>query len=257
MTGGVALSSKFFGVSLKMYFGHAQALDWCERVATWARQAPPLVNGTTGLAVLPSFLALTEAVRIFNGTNVHVGAQDLFWDDRGPFTGEVGGPELSEIGCRFVEVGHAERRNILGETDSVVARKVAAAMRNDLVPILCVGEPVPATPDEAAAWCISQLETAIRDEGRSGAGIVVAYEPIWAIGAPAPAPIDHIAAVCASVRRWLSSTSLGAWRLIYGGSAGAGLMSKLDDCIDGLFLGRSAHDPEDLVRILAEATRSG
>jgi triosephosphate isomerase len=104
---------------------------------------PVLADGTTGLAVLPSFPALTEALRIFGGTSVHVGAQDLFWDDRGPFTGEVGGAELREIGCRFVEVGHAERRHIMGETDSVVARKVAAALRNDLVPILCVGEPSP------------------------------------------------------------------------------------------------------------------
>jgi triosephosphate isomerase len=169
----------------------------------------------------------------------------------------VGGPELSEIGCRFVEVGHAERRNILGENGSVVARKVAAAMRNDLVPILCVGEPSQGPPGAASAWCISQLGSAIGDEARTGTGLVVAYEPVWAIGAPVPAPIDHIAAVCTSVRRWLSSTSLGPWRLIYGGSAGAGLISKLDDCIDGLFLGRSAHDPEELIRILAEATGSG
>jgi triosephosphate isomerase len=145
----------------------------------------------------------------------------------------------------------------MGETDSVVARKVAAALRNDLVPILCVGEPSPVTPDLAAGWCISQLEKAITEEGRSGARVVVAYEPIWAIGAAAPAPLDHIATVCASVRRWLSSTSLDAWRLIYGGSAGAGLFSKLDGCIDGLFLGRSAHDPADLARILAEVTHPG
>jgi triosephosphate isomerase (TIM) len=254
----LALSPRFFGVSLKMYFGHAQTLDWCERVARLARRSPALVDGGAALAVLPTFTALTQAVSIFAGTNVQVGAQDLFWHDQGPFTGEVGGPELREIGCRFVEVGHAERRGLLGEPDSVVAQKVAAAVRNNLTPILCVGEPELSSADKAAAWCTSQLETAIGPGSQLGAplatGVIVAYEPVWAIGAGAPAPADHIVSVCVAIRRWLTASSLGTSRLIYGGSARAGLLSQLDGCTDGLFLGRSVHDPDNLEKILAEAT---
>jgi triosephosphate isomerase len=243
-----------------MYFGHAQTLSWCERVATLARRSPALVDGGAALVVLPTFTALTEAVGIFAGTNVQVGAQDLFWHDQGAFTGEVGGPELSEIGCRFVEVGHAERRGLFGESDSVVARKVAAAVRNNMTPILCVGEPEASSADEAAAWCTSELETAIGPESELGAGhaagVIVAYEPIWAIGASAPAPADHIVSVCVAIRSWLTASFLGTSRLIYGGSAGAGLLYQLNGCTDGLFLGRSVHDPDNLERILAEATQN-
>jgi triosephosphate isomerase len=241
-----------------MYFGHSQALNWCRRVAALARRSPSLEGGLAELAVLPSFTALTEAVSIFAGTNVQVGAQDLFWHDEGPFTGEVGGRELSEIGCRFVEVGHAERRGLLGESDSVVARKVVAAVRNNLVPILCVGEPDTSSAEKAAAWCTSQLETAIGLESELASQrdvrVIVAYEPIWAIGASEPALADHIASVCAAIRCWLASSSVGTSRLIYGGSAGPGLLSQLGDGVDGLFLGRSAHDPDNLAKILTEAT---
>ncbi len=143
----------------------------------------------------------------------------------------------------------------------MVARKVAAAARNRMTPVLCVGEPTACSVDQAGAWCISQLEGATGPGMAAGSagldGIVVAYEPIWAIGARAPASVEHIRGVCASLRQWLTSASLGASRLIYGGSAGPGLVSQLGDGVDGLFLGRSAHDPDNLARILTEATGRG
>jgi len=103
------------GVSLKMYFGHEQARQWFADVA--ALPARPGVE----LFVIPSFLAIPAALERFTGTSVTVGAQDLFWEDRGAFTGEISGEELAELGVGVVEVGHAERRRLFGETEQVVA----------------------------------------------------------------------------------------------------------------------------------------
>ena len=113
----VAGGSHFLAVSLKMYFGYAQTVDWCERVSTMARQIPALADGLVELTVFPSFAALKVAVGYLRRDPVSVGAQDMFWQDNGPFTGEVGGPELREVGCRFVEMGHSERRRFFGETN--------------------------------------------------------------------------------------------------------------------------------------------
>ena len=246
----------FFGVSLKMYFGYAQAVDWCQRVSTMARQLPGLADGQVELTVFPSFAALKVAVEIFAGTPVSVGAQDIFWQDSGPFTGEVGGPELREVGCRFVEVGHAERRRIFGETNEIVARKLQAAARNDLTALLCVGEEVAGDPETAAAWCVSELASVLGEGGGEERSVIIAYEPWWAIGAEVPASTEHIRVVCSGVRAWLDgSPNLRGCRIIYGGSAGSGGLTELEDCLDGLFLGRFAHEPGHLGRIITETAK--
>jgi triosephosphate isomerase len=251
---GVAhVREPFFGVSLKMYFGYAETVDWCERVATMAQRLPALAKGQVELSVFPTFAALSAAVGAFAGTPVKVGAQDLFWEDGGPFTGEVSGSELRELGCRFVEVGHAERRRYFGETNEIVARKLAAADRNGLTPVLCVGEDVPGCAEAAALWCCSQVASALESDSRHDGGVVVAYEPVWAIGAEAPASTEHIRVVCAAIRDWLQRTrKLRRCRVIYGGSAGPGLLTELGDSVDGLFLGRFAHDTSNLERVIGE-----
>ena len=255
-------------VSLKMYFSHRQTLRWCEQVARLAREHQAIRSGAVALVVLPGFTALAQAVRLLSGTGVHVGAQDLFWDDRGPFTGEIGGKELDEIGCRFAEVGHAERRTIFHETDRVVALKLLAARRNGLIPLLCVGETEYASPRAAADSSIAQVEAALalwtapdsmaattRLADPPQLSLAVAYEPVWAIGARRPAPQAHIATVCDALRRWLADkrADLGESRVLYGGSAGQGLLGGLGGSADGLFLGRFAHDPRALSVILDDA----
>ena len=135
------------GVSLKLYLDVATTVDWARRVATIARGHSAVRGGDVRLFVMPSFPALAGVRAATAGTSVEVGAQNLHWEDRGPYTGEVSGADLREIGCTLVEVGHAERRCLFGEDDDTVRRKLAAAVRNGLTPVLCVGEsdPVPAT----------------------------------------------------------------------------------------------------------------
>ena len=246
------------GAGLKMYLGHWETVDWLREVARVAERHPGLRRGSVELFVLPTFPALVHAVRTLSRLNVGVGAQDLFWADRGPFTGEVSGTELAELGCRYVEVGHVERRTHLGETDEVVSRKTAAAFRNRLTPVICIGESSPLAPDDAAQECARQLAAVLRDSRRAGllGPAVVAYEPHWAVGAEAAAEPGYIRTVCTRLRAELQADeALAGSRVIYGGSAGAGLLAELSGAVDGLFLGRAAHDPAVLEAVLDEAAR--
>jgi triosephosphate isomerase len=230
-----------------MYFGYRQTLRWCLPIADLALTHPSVVDGSVRLVVLPSYPVVSAAQSVFRGTGVHVGAQNLCAADSGPHTGEVGGPLLREIGCTYVEVGHAERRRLYGEDLPTVAAKAAAAVRNGLTPIICVGEPAQVPGTAAAEWCLRELDVILA--GLPGA-VVVAYEPYWAIGATAPAPDDHVATVCAALADRLRDRP--GSRVIYGGSAGPGQLSRLGDAVDGLFLGRSAHNPSAVAMILDE-----
>jgi triosephosphate isomerase (TIM) len=253
---GAGEQPTFIGVSLKMYFDHAQTARWCNAVAAIARQHEAVASGAVEVVVLPSFAELSDAAAIFDGTAVGLGAQDLFWEDAGAFTGEVSGPQLTQVGCRYVEIGHSERRRLFHEDDSVVQLKVAAAVRNGLAPILCVGEDAPVSVEAAASACIAQLDSMVAPSIRSGfiAGAVVAYEPEWAIGAQRPASLEHIRGVCSIIKQWLDGhPALTDSRVIYGGSAGPGLVGQLGADVDGVFLGRFAHQPEAVAGILDEA----
>ena len=237
------------GVSLKMYFGHAQTLAWCEEVASLARE-----HTGVDIFVIPDFVSIVDAVRVFDGTGVVVGAQDLAWEDAGAFTGEVSGSVLAEVGVGVVEVGHAERRRIFGETEEVVAAKAAAALRNGIAPVLCIGEVEMGSADAAADECLRQLDDALA--GAPAGRVVVAYEPVWAIGAAQPAPSEHIRAVTARLKAAVAGfADRDGSVVIYGGSAGPGLLTELGDDVDGVFLGRFAHDPAALEAVLVEATR--
>ncbi|MBF4570426.1 triosephosphate isomerase [Plantibacter sp. VKM Ac-2880] len=247
------------GVSLKMYFGHVQTLDWCSAVAGVTAEHHALRSGAAELFVIPGYLSVTGAVERLRGV-ASVGGQDLATEDAGAFTGEVSGAALREVGCEVVEVGHAERRRLFGETPDVVRAKTTAALRNGLAPVLCIGEATQEAPEDAAASCIDQLDDALA--GAVAAGIVgrviVAYEPHWAIGAAEPAAPDHIRTVCARLRGHLDALAeqravSASSAVIYGGSAGPGLLATIGDAVDGLFLGRFAHDPAALALVLDEA----
>ncbi|ALD12114.1 triose-phosphate isomerase family protein [Clavibacter capsici] len=242
------------GVSLKMYLGHAETVAWCTAVADIARAHPATAGGEAELVVLPSYLSVPAAVGILDGLAA-VGAQDLAAEVSGAFTGEVSGGQIRELGGLFVEVGHAERRRLFGETDEVVRRKADAALAAGLVPILCLGEEARQDPHDAARECLRQLDDALAVAADAGHGgrIVVAYEPQWAIGAPEPASDAHIRAVCRQLRaRVRALDARPGSRVIYGGSAGPGLLTRIGDDVDGLFLGRFAHDPRAVAMILDE-----
>ena len=132
-----------------MYFGYERTLEYCRDVATIAFAHPAVQNGDIELFVLPTLPVLPEAARILGTAGAAAGAQDIFWEDEGPYTGEVGGKTVAELGGRYAEVGHAERRRIFGEDDRIIGLKTAAAYRNGLTPVLCVGELEQGSVEEA------------------------------------------------------------------------------------------------------------
>ena len=243
------------GVSLKMYFGYERTLEWCRAVADIAAAHPAVQDGSIELFALPAFPVLSEAGSVLAPSGAGTGAQDIFWEDEGAYTGEVGGPMITELGGSYVEVGHAERRRIFGEGDDVVGLKTAAAYRNGLTPVLCVGELNAGSAEEAIAHCTAEIDAALkRAQSLAPAGrTIVAYEPQWAIGAPEPATPEYISAVVRGLDEHLRNLpGQSESRVIYGGSAGPGLISQLDMSVAGLFLGRFAHDPQALKAILDE-----
>lgn len=237
------------GVSLKMYFGHREARAWFARVAEAVARHPAIADGTVEFFVIPTYLQIESAFEAFDGTGAIIGAQDAAAEDSGPFTGEVSPAELAEIGVGVVEIGHAERRRLFGETDDVVRAKTRAALRNRLRPVLCIGEAERVDAAEAAAQTVAQLHDAL--DGAPDGPLIVAYEPVWAIGAPEPAPVAHIRTVTLALRDAVAARP-GTF-VIYGGSAGPGLLTELGDAVHGLFLGRFAHDVDNLIAVLDEA----
>lgn len=246
---------RIVGVSLKMYFGYEQTLSWCREVANIAGSSAEIISGQTQLFVLPSAPALPAAVEILRPARVHVGAQNMYWLSSGAFTGEIGPAMLAEIGCEMVAIGHAERRTLFGETEADIARKVLAAVDHGLRPVLCVGESNHGPIDDAIATCIGQLDAGLMGIAKSLARVVIAYEPVWSIGAQQPAETAYIAGVCGALKRH-AVQALGLTRaaVIYGGTAGSGLLSRLGSSVDGVFLGRRAHDTNVLREVLSEAT---
>ncbi|MFD1210637.1 triose-phosphate isomerase family protein [Arthrobacter sp. GCM10027362] len=237
----------YVGVSTKMYLGYRDSLAWLKQVRTLllARRGSRVRS-----FVAPSFPVLESARRLLEDTGAVLGAQDCSWGD-GPLTGEVSAGMLAELGVELVVLGHAERRRLFGEDDAVVARKLRAAVGAGLTPLLCIGEAEEQGAAAAADFCQRQVLSALAGNEALLGRLILAYEPVWAIGADAPAEPDYINEVVLRLRGLL-----GHRPVLYGGSAGPGLLPKLSE-VDGLFLGRFAHNPENFGLVLDEAAGPG
>lgn len=239
-------------VSLKMYFGLERTRGYCRELAGKSRIVQAMSSGQVRAAVFPSFVAIPDVSQILEGTGILVGAQDVADHAIGPFTGEVSAQDLVDAGCSVVEIGHAERRTIYGETSTMIASKVRQAMAVRLIPLLCIGEAEISTPSQAAATCVAQVRDTVPAGTKSE--FWLAYEPFWAIGASKPAPADYVSQVCEALRSSLAS-EFEDFSILYGGSAGPGLATTLRNSVDGLFLGRFAHDPEAFLSVVGEYNR--
>ncbi|KAI9804494.1 MAG: hypothetical protein M1825_001393 [Sarcosagium campestre] len=275
---------RLVGFSTKMYF----SLSRTEAYLTGLQdRLPSLPTSHIDIFILPDFLSIPTAQKILRRSNnddslscssdgavpttIWYGAQDAHWTSSGAHTGSVSPATLAEAGCRIVELGHAERRAAFGdaESDAVVARKAAAAVRHGLLPLVCVGERTRMQEssaddgsDDAAAVRAAVEECAVQlrpvlESIPVDADLALAYEPVWAIGAEAPADPKHVVGVVEGLRRvWDDAksrgTSRGTLRILYGGSAGPGTWDALKDSVDGLFLGRFAHDVDRFVEVVRE-----
>ncbi|MBG0737878.1 triosephosphate isomerase [Paeniglutamicibacter antarcticus] len=249
-----ALAATCIGVSTKMYLGYNASLRWLEQIRRVVAERPGIYpGGPVRVIVIPSYPVLESAGKILAGSPVLLGAQNCSWGE-GALTGEVSAAMLAELGVSVVEIGHAERRSLFGESDAVVALKTKKALAAGLEPLLCVGESVRMTPRAAAGHCLAQVLSAIGPTGQqeSLGRLLLGYEPVWAIGAPAPAPAEYVNEVGDRLRRLLAERTEEVPAIIYGGSAGPGLLPELQ-LLDGLFLGRFAHDTKNFGLVLDEA----
>lgn len=223
-----------------------------EKTAQYVRNCAPLgphaLSKNVDIFIIPDFLSLTAVSTLLRleAPTIRLGAQDCFWEDNGPYTGEVSPAVLKSIGCSLVELGHAERRRLFGETDADVAKKAQAAVRNGITPLVCTGEKTKGTIAEAVEQCRPQIESILQVTKEE---IIFAYEPVWAIGQSEPASAEYVVAVTKELRKLCGERSV---RFLYGGSAGPGTFDAMREGVDGLFLGRFAHDPSRFRDVITE-----
>jgi triosephosphate isomerase len=237
--------------------------------AVLVRDLVRLCPQTSGIDVglAPPFTAL-QAVREALGpdTPYHLGAQNLFWEDKGAFTGEISGPMLRDLGCRFVIIGHSERRHQFGEQDEWINKKVMAALRSDLRMILCVGE----TLAERESGLTESIVTRQLQAGLAGLDkqhmnrVTLAYEPVWAIGSGRAATPEQ----AVSVHRLLRKSVHDRWNpevaetlpILYGGSVTSQNIGSFVSCeeIDGALVGGACLDPASFATLanIALTTRT-
>ena len=233
----------------------AEGLDKARQLVAGAR--PQDVE----VAVLPPFTHLWPMRDVLAGSGIGLGAQDVFWEDAGAFTGEVSPATLSGW-CDWVLVGHSERRHLLGETDEDVRRKLARALTHELRAIVAVGE----TLDERELGETLEVVHRQLDAAFTGVDVavlarcVVAYEPVWAIGTGRTALPEQAQEVCHAVRRRLatlfSDDVASAVRILYGGSVTAANAAELfaEPDIDGGLVGGVSLKPDEFLQVVAAAS---
>ena len=217
--------------------------------------------GGVEVVVCPPYTSLAAATEIAAGSGIEICAQNVHDEDSGAFTGEVSIPMLADLGVAGAIVGHSERRQLFGETDDALARKVPALLEAGLLPILCCGETeAERDAEETDAVLERQLtaDLAEVDDGRLAA-VVIAYEPIWAIGTGRTATPDQAEEAIAFIRGLMAARDAGAAeaiRILYGGSVkpdnAADLFAR--DDIDGGLVGGASLDPGDFLAICRAAS---
>jgi triosephosphate isomerase len=220
----------------------------------------PLVSGVKDrdIVLAPPFTSLPAVAGAIKGTNMSLAAQDLFWEEKGAFTGEISAEMLLDLGCKYVIIGHSERRQFFGETDETVNKKVRQALNKGLLPIVCAGELLSEREAGKANEVIErQVVGALKGVTAADMrNIVVAYEPVWAIGTGKTATPDQANEIHAFIRQKIksmyNSDVAGALRIQYGGSVTpenvSTLMAKPD--IDGALVGGASLKPESFAALV-------
>ncbi|HZC73946.1 MAG TPA: triose-phosphate isomerase [Jatrophihabitans sp.] len=244
----------------KMNYTHLEAIGLTQKLAFGLT---PEQCAAVEVVLLPPFVSIRSVQTLIDGDNVPIryGAQDLSPHDSGAYTGDVSGPMLAKLGCSYVVVGHSERREYHHEDDALVNTKVQAAYRNDLTPILCIGEPE-LVRDEGGhvLHTTDQLGAALAGVSAEQAEtLVVAYEPIWAIGTGKVATPEDAQEVCEAIRTHLGqlyTPELAAGvRVLYGGSVKASNAGEIvaQPDIDGALVGGASLDPVEFTAICVAA----
>lgn len=242
----------------KSHLDHQEAVVLVQKLA-WTLQDKKHDPAMSEVVVIPPFTDLRSVQTLVDGDRLTIGygAQDVSAHDGGPYTGEVSAAMLAKLGCRYVVVGHSERREHHGETDATVAAKAARVVAAGMSPILCVGEGLEVRQaGDHVAYTLDQLSGSLAGlDEEQVADVVVAYEPVWAIGTGEVATPDDAQEVCGAIRSQLagtySTTIAETARILYGGSVKAAnvvsIMAKPD--VDGALVGGASLQAEEFAAI--------
>ncbi len=207
------------------------------------------------IVICPPFTCLPYLSTALNGTVIEIGAQDVFWETEGAYTGEISTVMLQELNCRYVIVGHSERRQIIGESDLIINKKTKAVSSAGLIPILCVGETEEERKQMQAQTVVSrQLEEGLQDI--VAGELVIAYEPVWAIGTGAHASQGDAQEMSSFIRHKLAQLYDATWaegiRILYGGSVKPENIARFvgQPDVDGALVGGASLDAHDFARIV-------
>lgn len=246
--------------------GNWKMFKTCPEAVETAKQLLKLVSKTTDVDVMiaPPFTALTQVSDVVKGTCISLGAQNIFWEAEGAYTGEISSSMLVSAGCRYVIIGHSERRQYFNETDESVNRKLKSSLKNGLIPVMCVGESEKERESkETFSVLDKQVKNGLEDFSADDLKtLVVAYEPVWAIGTGKTATAEQAQEVHEFLRAMLEkkfgNTLAKTTRILYGGSVKpnniAELMSMPD--VDGALVGGASLDPETFSKIIQFQNRT-
>jgi triosephosphate isomerase len=250
-------------VRLRLIVGNWKMHKTATEAVQFVHQLFDLITSSDAEIVLaPPFTALQAAGQAMAGSvRFGLGAQNLHWEDQGAFTGEVSAPMLKDLGCRYVIIGHSERRQYFGDTDEWVNKKIKAAIRHNLRPILCLGESLAEREQGQTDKVVtSQLHRALHNCPPDGARMItIAYEPVWAIGTGRAATVKQ----AGDVHHVLREKLIGEWgtdvgnqcRILYGGSVSPENAADLfaSEQVDGALVGGACLDPYRFAKIVALA----
>jgi triosephosphate isomerase len=234
-------------------------------------EAIELVNGlkrelidieTVDIVVCPAFTALSDIAEILSSSNIRLGAQDMYWQEEGAFTGEVSANMLQSVGCQFVILGHSERRQYFSETDESVNKKIKAGLKVGLTPIVCIGETLEQREKGQTLKIVEgQLSGVLAGlEAPQAQRIVLAYEPVWAIGTGKTATSSQAQEVHFFIRsllgKWYNKQIADSIRIQYGGSVKPDNIKELmaQEDIDGALVGGASLKIADFSEIIKQCS---
>lgn len=238
---------------------HVQGITLLQKLA-WTLSDAKHDYARVEVAVFPPFTDLRGVQTLVQGDQLKIGygGQDLSDQDSGAYTGDISGAFLAKLGCRYVLVGHSERRSIHGESDELLNRKLKAAFRHSVTPILCVGEGLEVRQaGNHVAHTLSQVRAGVAGLTEAQAAeLVIAYEPVWAIGTGEVAGPEDAQEMCAAIRAELvelfDQAIADKARLLYGGSVKANNVATIlrERDVDGVLVGGASLDPAEFANIV-------
>ena len=247
----------FVAGNWKMNTDSHTSISLAEAVASGSSDIAERVH----IAVIPPFVYIPAVVKAVSTARIAVGAQDVYYEQKGAFTGEISPSMLKDIGCTYALCGHSERRHVIGETDELVNKKVGAAISGGLLPILCVGELIEQRKESQTEEVVTrQIKNGLAGlSAEKASAVTIAYEPVWAIGTGLTATPQQAQEVHALIRKLIEemydSQLAEEIRILYGGSVkpsnAAELMAQAD--IDGLLVGGASLKADDFASIIQAA----